>query len=276
MIVKDNYYLFFYVFIVCSAVLLIFLLFKLHKVSEEEKKEYLNSYVEISNREIQDRLVENRKKAAEQMAGDLVRQKYKYDPSAMYKQNGEYRSSVLKLFYDTENKINSSLCLSEDETYLFISSLQQNGLITEDGKVKRKDIDGLLKEYGSFLYSLDSIRDKKQKEKITESGVTPEEFLKYKMNSNGDIVGVYIIYNQSKDMYYVGQAKRLFFRVNQHFTGHGNGDVYADYKYGDRFIIKLIPLNESGYDDIDKLEKDKIEEYKAKEAGYNKTTGNGS
>ncbi len=105
-------------------------------------------------------------------------------------------------------------------------------------------------------------------------GLTPEQFFAYKQQVNGDAVGVYIIYNATKDLYYVGQAKRLCFRVNQHFTGHGNGDVYADYKYGDSFFIKIITLRDSGYDDLDKLERDKIQEYHAYERGYNKTSGN--
>ena len=90
----------------------------------------------------------------------------------------------------------------------------------------------------------------------------------------GDIVGVYIIHNQTKGMYYVGQAKRVFFRVNQHFTGHGNGDVYADYKYGDDFAIKIVKLSNSGYADLDRLEKDLIDRYDAFNSGYNKTSGN--
>ena len=88
------------------------------------------------------------------------------------------------------------------------------------------------------------------------------------------MVGVYIFHNESKDLYYVGQAKRLFFRINQHFTGHGNGDVYADYKYGDDFAIKIIPLADSGYQDIDLLEKDVIQKYDAYHRGYNRTRGN--
>ena len=95
-----------------------------------------------------------------------------------------------------------------------------------------------------------------------------------KGQQSGDMVGVYIIHNESKDMYYIGQAKRLFFRINQHFTGHGNGDVYADYKYGDDFSIKIIPLADSGYQDIDLLEKDMIQKYDAYHKGYNRTKGN--
>ena len=75
-------------------------------------------------------------------------------------------------------------------------------------------------------------------------------------------------------MYYVGQAKKVLQRVTQHFTGHGNGDVYADYKYGDQFSIKTIAFNTSGYDSLDRLEKDTIEAYAAFSKGYNKNRGN--
>jgi excinuclease UvrABC nuclease subunit len=54
------------------------------------------------------------------------------------------------------------------------------------------------------------------------------------------VSGVYILNNVTKGMYYIGQAKSIFDRVNQHFTGKGNGDVYADYKYGSVFTITLV------------------------------------
>ena len=92
----------------------------------------------------------------------------------------------------------------------------------------------------------------------------------------GDIVGAYVIHNQTKDMYYVGQAKRLFFRVNQHFTGRGNAYVFADYHYGDAFTIQILPIANSGYSDLDALEKKLIEYYGAYSHGYNRTRGNGS
>ncbi len=70
--------------------------------------------------------------------------------------------------------------------------------------------------------------------------LTQYDFLKIRNASNGgrgekhisnryDFTGVYILYNQTKNMYYVGQGKSVFQRINSHFTGHGNGDVYADY-----------------------------------------------
>lgn len=86
--------------------------------------------------------------------------------------------------------------------------------------------------------------------------------------------GVYILYNQSKDLYYVGQGKKVFDRVNSHFTGKGNGDIYADYKYGDKWTIKMIALDHSGFDRLNALEKYTIEIYNAYEKGYNRTRGN--
>ena len=55
-------------------------------------------------------------------------------------------------------------------------------------------------------------------------------------------------------MYYVGQGKQVLNRVKAHFTGQGNGDVYADYKYGDEFTIKMISLDNSGFDTLNELE----------------------
>ena len=63
-------------------------------------------------------------------------------------------------------------------------------------------------------------------------------------------------------------------RVNAHFTGSGNGGVYADIKYGDQFTVKAIKLSESGYSSLDELEKDAIQAYGAFRHGYNRNRGN--
>ncbi len=105
--------------------------------------------------------------------------------------------------------------------------------------------------------------------------VTPEQFFALKNGSQlQDFTGVYILYNQTKQMYYVGQGKSVFKRVNAHFTGHGNGDVYADYKYGDYFTIRMISLVNSGYNNLDELERQTILAYNAYYEGYNRTRGN--
>ena len=117
------------------------------------------------------------------------------------------------------------------------------------------------------------------------SELTPTEFFQLRNTSFGgrgsplyvnskNFEGVYILFNKTKNMYYVGQAKKIFDRVNNHFTGKGNGDVYADYKYGDEFTIKMISLDNSGYYSLNDLERDVIAKYNAYSKGYNKTRGN--
>lgn len=118
---------------------------------------------------------------------------------------------------------------------------------------------------------------------VTE--ITPEEFMKMRKCSFGgrgrpsyaltkNFAGVYILFNESKNMYYVGQGKQVLNRVNAHFTGKGNGDVYADYKYGDSFKIRMIALENSGFDTLNELERYTISRFNAYSHGYNKTRGN--
>ena len=115
--------------------------------------------------------------------------------------------------------------------------------------------------------------------------LSPDEFMEIRNKKFGDrggalytnkfnFPGVYILHNKTKDLYYVGQGKKVLNRVNNHFTGTGNGDVYADYKYGDQWTIKMISLEKSGFNSLNDLERYTIEIYNAYEKGYNKTRGN--
>lgn len=125
---------------------------------------------------------------------------------------------------------------------------------------------------------------KKRIHKLANSAiqVTPQEFMRIRTTRDGrryvssdyDFPGVYILLNRTKNMSYVGQAVKVFQRVNQHFQGRGNGDVYADYKYGDDFVIKMIALRDSGFASLDELERQTIQAYNAYYRGYNKTRGN--
>lgn len=107
-------------------------------------------------------------------------------------------------------------------------------------------------------------------------GLSPADFLRNKglLQSGGDYTGIYIIHNLTKNMYYVGQSVKVLGRLSQHFSGRGNGDVYADYKCGDDFMVKTVPLSASGYDSLDALERDAISAYDAYGSGYNRTRGN--
>lgn len=116
---------------------------------------------------------------------------------------------------------------------------------------------------------------KKRIDNLAQSAIeyTPEDFLVNK-KTNDDFTGVYIIYNINKNIYYVGQAKQIFQRVNSHFKGRGNGDVYFDYRCGNKFTVKLLKLENSGYSSLNKFEKDTIYTFNAFKNGYNKTKGN--
>lgn len=93
-------------------------------------------------------------------------------------------------------------------------------------------------------------------------------------SSNHSFSGVYVLHNITKDIYYVGQAQNVINRVNMHFTGKGNGDVYADYKYGDVFSIRMLALKNSGFDNLNDLERHAIKAFDAYHSGYNKNRGN--
>lgn len=112
--------------------------------------------------------------------------------------------------------------------------------------------------------------------------LTPEEFFEMRntkvgrelYSNNYNFSGVYILHNKSKDLYYVGQGKKVFNRVNSHFTGKGNGDVYADYKYGDTWTIRMLEIKNSGFATLNELERYAIEAYDAYKKGYNRNRGN--
>ncbi len=103
-----------------------------------------------------------------------------------------------------------------------------------------------------------------------------EEFLAARpaLLANGDFTGVYVLRNTTRGCCYVGQSTRVIGRVAAHLTGHGNGDVYADYVSGDSFEVSTVSLASSGYESLDALERDAIAAFDACEHGYNRTRGN--
>ena len=82
--------------------------------------------------------------------------------------------------------------------------------------------------------------------------VESDELLKNRkdLTAIGDITGLYILHNLSKDRYYVGQSATAISRAAAQLLGRGNKDVYADYKYGDSFDVRIVPLEGSGYSNL--------------------------
>lgn len=68
---------------------------------------------------------------------------------------------------------------------------------------------------------------------------------------------------------YVGQSARVCNRVHNHLIGKGNGDVYADAKFGKKVYVKLIFCDRVEMNDV---EKTFIELYDAT-SSYNGTKG---
>ena len=68
---------------------------------------------------------------------------------------------------------------------------------------------------------------------------------------------------------YVGQSIHVFQRVRNHLTGHGNGEVYADVKYGKYVYVQIVPCKQ---EDLNRTEIRLIEAFDATRS-YNKTVG---
>lgn len=102
----------------------------------------------------------------------------------------------------------------------------------------------------------------------SESGLasaSAEGFLRsYKgLLSTGDITGLYVLHNQTKGLCYVGQSAGAIARAAAQLLGRGNKDVYADYKYGDAFSVRIIPLEGSGYSNLKDFKRAAVQAFAA-------------
>lgn len=100
------------------------------------------------------------------------------------------------------------------------------------------------------------------------------ELISSRILDESEFTSAYILHNETKDKCHVGQSVRVLSRINQHLTGRGNSDVYADYKNGDEFTAQAISLISSGHESLNDLERDAIHAYDAFDSGYNRTRGN--
>lgn len=94
------------------------------------------------------------------------------------------------------------------------------------------------------------------------------------------IIGCYIIRNRQNNKCYVGQSKDIVKRIRQHFKGtYPNNMIFAEDYFAANdadkdtlFEVKIIPCETK--DELDKTERNLIEEYEAFSSGYNGTNGN--
>lgn len=114
-----------------------------------------------------------------------------------------------------------------------------------------------------------------RKRRIQYKDYTTQEFIemsKYYDLRRYDSPGVYIFFNLTKNINYVGKSKNVLRRVNEHLNARGNGDLYADYKYGDNFLIRVIRCN---INELDYYENFYTRVYRSLTNGYNKTRAAG-
>lgn len=87
-----------------------------------------------------------------------------------------------------------------------------------------------------------------------------EEFMSQRkaLIQQGEVAGIFIVHNATKNQYYVGQSAKSIDRAALQFLGRGNCDVYADFKYGDAFNVRIVPLSTSGYENLNELKRTAI------------------
>lgn len=71
---------------------------------------------------------------------------------------------------------------------------------------------------------------------------------------------------------YIGQSTNVCQRVHNHFHGKGNGDVYADIKYGKYAYVQILPCRA---EEMNALEIQLIQAFDATKS-YNRTKGGGT
>lgn len=141
------------------------------------------------------------------------------------------------------------------------------------------------KEAKEQIKTLKKIEQKEKLEKFRQTRDDLKDNLRAKLNDkewtplskilrSGDKggVGIYVLFNETRNKYYVGQAKALISRIKKHFEVE---EIARDFLSGDKISVKVLTAGELGEDyRIDHIEKLGIEIYDAAKDGYNKTGGN--
>lgn len=99
----------------------------------------------------------------------------------------------------------------------------------------------------------------------SQFAASAEEFMSWRraLLQQGEVTGIFIVHNATKDLYYVGQSAKAIDRAALQFLGRGNCDIYADFKYGDAFNVRIVPLSTSGYESLNELKRTAIKKLEA-------------
>lgn len=113
---------------------------------------------------------------------------------------------------------------------------QNKPLFIKIGSGDEIDIDDFLALYDQRIYD---IRSK-------------QEDIKYMKSL--DFKGVYCIKNNSKQKYYIGMGDKVFRKVERHFKGYGNQDIFSGYNKKNQFSVMFFRFEGSGYDSLTEYE----------------------
>ncbi|MDR0383834.1 MAG: GIY-YIG nuclease family protein [Christensenellaceae bacterium] len=119
-----------------------------------------------------------------------------------------------------------------------------------------------------FKRTKDELKERLKEQFDRKEWVPLEKILK---GADKGGMGIYLLFNETKKKYYVGQAKAVYSRIKKHFDVE---DIAADFMNGDKIAVKILNAAEIDSDyRIDHIEKTGIELFSGKD-GYNKTNGN--
>ncbi|MFQ6804639.1 MAG: hypothetical protein ACLRT5_07105 [Lachnospiraceae bacterium] len=76
-----------------------------------------------------------------------------------------------------------------------------------------------------------------------------------------DFEGVYILHNCARNFYHIGRGNHVLRKIDRTFRGYENQDVYEDWSHGDKFTVWIVPLENSGYTDAEKLDRELKKQY---------------
>lgn len=125
---------------------------------------------------------------------------------------------------------------------------------------------------------IEEVKDTFRKLKYSEEEVSIDEFMKMynvrihnfdskqddiKLMKQYDFEGVYILHNCTRNIYYIGNSRKVFHKIERQFKGYEDPDVYNEWSRKHIFTVKIYRFEESNYSSINKLKNNLMNEYEA-------------
>ena len=83
-----------------------------------------------------------------------------------------------------------------------------------------------------------------------------------------DFAGLYYIKNITKKKCYVGRGDKVFKKVERHFKGYENQEIFNDFEKNDKFVVAFIKYEEDSNDSFEEFVVEKMEQLQQKLEGY--------